>query len=139
MKFGDAIVAIEVVALPEGPQGKRATSMARLLLLGLGSRSDHTRQSRVGEHDGRDRVRLKRHLVSSNRSRGNTTFMGGFVGEHRFASHVPDGIDGRLSGATLCIDRNKSAWRDLDALFIMKRCQQILRLCSLPVVNLALQ
>src|SRR5712691_585863 len=114
-EFGDAIVAVKSRGPAGGSPGKAGHLNGTSLLLGLGFGQTTPGNLRVSEHDCRDRVRRKRHLVPSNGFDGNATFVGGFVGEHRFASYVPDGIDGRLSGAALCIDRNKSAWRDLDA------------------------
>src|SRR5262249_18087067 len=114
-EFGDTLVAIERRSSARGSPGKAGYLNGTPLLLGLGLGQTTPSNLRVGEAQGRDRVWLKRHLMSGNRSYGNTTFVGGFVGEHRFTGHVPDGIDGRLRGATLCINRNKAAWRDLDA------------------------
>src|SRR5438309_3419061 len=114
-EFGNTIVAIERCGPAGSSPGKAGHLNGTPLLLSLGLGQTTPGNLRVGEDDGRDRVRLKRHVVPCNGSDSNATFVGGFVSEHGFASHVPDGIDGRLSSATLCIDRNKAAWRDLDA------------------------
>ena len=114
-EFGDTIRAIECRGPARGPPGEAGYLNGAAFLFGLGFRQATPGNLRIGKHDGRNGVRLKSHVVSSNGLHGNATFVRGFMGQHRFAGHVPDGINCRLSGATLRINRNKPALIDLNA------------------------
>src|SRR5262249_15371599 len=113
-EFGDTIAAIKSRGPAGRPPGKASDFNSTSLLPGLRFGQTTPGNLRISKHDGRDRLRLKRHRVPSNSFDGSATFVGGFVCQTGFASHVPDGVDSRLGGATLRIDRNKPAWRDLD-------------------------
>src|SRR5437899_10233721 len=65
-EFGDTVRAIECRGPARGPPGEAGYLYGTVFLLGLGFRQATPGNLRISKHDGRNGVRLKSHVVSSN-------------------------------------------------------------------------
>ena len=87
------------------------------VLLGLGFRQAGPGDFRIGEHNRRNRVRFEGDLAADDGFDGGPALVHGFVGEHGFADHVADRVDGRIVGLELLVDLDEALRADLDFCF----------------------
>ena len=66
---------------------------------------------RIGEHDGRNRLRLERGRLAGQHFGRHFAFVRRFVGEHRLARHVADRQDVRIGRLLLFVDVDEAAGR----------------------------
>src|SRR5450755_323321 len=74
------------------------------LFFGLSFGEAGPRDFGIGEDDGGNRVRLESDFVSGDGFDGATALVHCFVGQHRFAGYVTDGVNGRFRGLALLVD-----------------------------------
>ena len=107
-----------VMARPGCGPGKFGDGDFASLFFGLRFGEAGPRDFRIGEDDGGNRVWLEGDFVAGDGFDGGAAFVHGFVGEHRFAGDVADGVDGGVGGLALAVDFDESLLIDFDFCFV---------------------